>query len=273
MSELSIIIPVTMQSESEQLASLLYLISQQSYKNFEIILPTIASKQLLVDELTGNYRVLPDIDGSLATLIAQGIEAALGKYILFLEASSQIDEQFLSRLMRYKENKAIVKHHLSTQKSQITNPKVYHLSQTQAKEFFILNTPLRDSMNQLWGSIYESSILKNLDYPTATIYGYDFIFFPLIHQIDEVIYLYQDGYTVGNSYFSEQEFFNVLIEKIHCLEKQIEYYQKVKIKNLLLEHRLLKLLHQLIQQTTFNELALEKQMIYLGKLVGLTIKL
>lgn len=274
--QLSVIVPIIENIQENQLKSIINDIFEQELKEIELIFISTDMYNFVPsfnEKLT--VRMIQTEYNNLAWLISKGIEVAQGQYAIFLDADAQINKNLLKELMDQANETTIVKNRILLEKIETIQKSTHNFSKFEALDLFVLNTPFRPSMNHIWATLYPIQLLKKINYQIQSNYGYYDIFFELFFGCTQVVFLNNDYYHLGNStlqYFKQNEL-AFFVEQINALNRQIDQYKINHFPYRLLEYRLAKLLKELIDKSDFANLSNEKQAMYRGNYVGLSIKL
>lgn len=274
--KLSVIVPIIENIQKNQLKSIINDILEQELKEIELIFISTKTYDIATsNNETLKIRMIQTEYNHLAWLISKGIEVAQGDYAIFLEADVSINKNFLKTLLNQADETTIVKNRILLENSEPIKKATSKFSKFDALDLFVLNSPFRISMNHIWATLFPTKLLKKINYPIQSNYGYYDVFFELFFGCTQVVFLNNDYYHMGNStlqYFKQNEL-AIFVEQINALNRQIEQYKINHFPYRLLEYRLAKLLKELIDKSDFANLTNEKQAMYRGNYVGLSIKL
>ncbi|WP_242271457.1 glycosyltransferase [Bacillus cereus group sp. BfR-BA-01310] len=210
---ISIVVPIY--NVEKYLHTCLNLLLKQPFSDFELILVDDGSTDYcgaICDEYSKQderIKVIHKTNGGLSSARNAGIEAATGKYIVFIDPDDQIDADYFTRLYTIAEENdcdAVISGYKTVPTNNFMMPK-FKLNTVMNGKDFILSSPNIHSGNDLcfvWRYIYNLKNIKekkNIRFNEQVFIGEDVIFnleFLLesqrVYAISEQFY----SYTVNN---------------------------------------------------------------------------
>ena len=203
-------------------------------------------------------------------LVQYAVNQSTGAYLYFqhLQAACPLDEIIQMFQLAQENHDPIVKSFQKASASYAYN-QTYSLSVYEVYEALLLRGPFRQSLNQIWGGVYQRELFLHLPYPQKVLDGFPLYAFDCYTKAKQVV-LYasdQSGCIETNANLYIQ------IEHLQSLEQRKERYRDHQISTLLIDHRIFALLEALLSHPNFSGLDDVKQAYYRGKYIGLLLKL
>lgn len=235
MTELSIIVPVY--KVEAYLERCINSILAQTYKNFEVILVDDGSPDKsgeLCDrfaELDSRIKVIHKKNGGLSSARNQGIRAAEGKYIGFVDSDDWITndmfEYLINLIKKYEADIASVSYILANEYTLINDKeiKVNVYNRNEALKYY-----MKEGMSNriadypVWIKVYKKELFDDIEFPEGQLYEDIATNFKLIQKTNRYVksnkvcyFYYQDGTSITRSGFKmkDKDLFDVSDEVVY----------------------------------------------------------
>lgn len=248
--KISIIIPVY--NVEKYLRECLESISNQTYKNLEIILIEDGTKDnsgIICDEYAkkdSRIKVIHQKNMGLSGARNTGLKNSTGDFITFVDSDDFIDNKMLEiMLLALKENDADIveggtifcdENGKYIKENTLNKIKIYE-NEYQIEKL-LMN---KDITTTSWGKLYKKELLKNFEFPLGKYHEDTFTTYKFLHLSKKTIVLNQSFYhyrqvngSIMNSNFNLKHLDSVeaTIERSKFIEKYYPQYKKYEYGNI-----------------------------------------
>nr|WP_308650383.1 glycosyltransferase family 2 protein [uncultured Agathobacter sp.] len=235
---ISVIMPVY-KTEEIYLRRAIESAIHQSYQNLEIVIvddgaPETCAKLLdIYAENDERVQVLHKINGGVSSARNQGLKAATGDYILFMDSDDELENNAIEKLVEISKNTCSditvcsCKHTIMSEKKKndVTKKYIRVVEQREAIHNLTYNIHVFEELEPtaVWGKLYKKRIVENIRFNENMAIGEDFIFnYFAILNTKKVTYCSQKLYIynyVETSMMHNKEYSPMIMKSFYELVK------------------------------------------------------
>lgn len=235
----SVIVPIY--KVEQYLTHCIKTISEQTYKNLEIILVDDGSPDncgKMCDEFAEQDRrikVMHKQNGGLSDARNVGIDVATGEYITFIDSDDYVMPDMIESLMNIiaKENTDIAQCNFVRSKNDYIDEQQHESSQSGKFTVYFedkMSAYLKDNkINTVaWGKIYKRSLFNEIRFPVGRLHEDVFTTYKLIHEADTVAVTDYIGYVyrITENSITTSKFSPKKLDSVYGRLEQSEFIEK-----------------------------------------------
>ena len=201
MKKVSVIMPVY--NVEKYVKAAIDSVLSQTYENYELIIVNDGSKDssaIICKEYLENKKVkyIEKANGGLSSARNAGLKLATGEYITFIDSDDLYDKEYLSTLVKIKEetnaDASVVSYKCFTKEDEIQSKKCNKIKVFSGKKYVRAMFGPQVIGAYAWGKLFEKTYFDNRSFPEGKLYEdiltTPYIFYPL----KRVAYSYSELY-------------------------------------------------------------------------------
>lgn len=218
-------------------------VAGQTYDNMEIILVDDGSPDRC-GEICEEYaqkdariKVVHRQNGGLSAARNSGLEAATGKYVLFVDSDDYIHKNMVERMYNVaveKQADVVVCDYMKVDEGEEAaqtqeSGDVIEITDENRLDYMFGNTKIVFTVT--WNKLYKRDLFQNIRFPEGKVHEDEFVTYKILHLAEKVYYLKEElYYYVQRKSSIMGEGANVkTLQRLDAFQERIQYYRSRKM--------------------------------------------